>query len=173
MIPVPWRCVESWRCVACGVCCKGYQVVLGFEEWVNLIRLYGVKVTQPGVSKFYLGKKGNGACLFLSRSFNTWLCGLQDMKPKACKLWPFKILLRPKFGRPNEAVYKIKNRNLFVYVDPACVGIRWGNPTQEFTYGTLTELVEIATGILLAAGLVGLGSYVAVRRRKTISKEDI
>lgn len=69
------------------------------------------------------------------------------MKPKACKLWPFKILSIPKFGRPNEAIYKYKNRNFFVYVDPSCMGIRWGKPTPEFTYRTLTELVEIATGL--------------------------
>ncbi len=147
MIPVPWRCVKSWRCVACGMCCKGYEVALGFEEWVNLIRLYGVQVTRLSMSRFYLGKKGDGACLFLHRFPDAWLCGLQNMKPKACKLWPFKISLRPKFGRPNEAIYKHKDRYLFVYVDPACPGIRWGNPTQEFTYGILTELVEIATGI--------------------------
>lgn len=147
MIPIPWKYVESWNCIACGVCCKGYQVVLGFNEWVNLIRKYGVGVTTPGISKFYLGKKGDGTCIFLTKFYDTWLCGLQNMKPKACKLWPFKILSGPEFGRPNEAGYKYKDRNLFVYVDPACIGIRWGKPTQEFTYKTLTELIEIALGL--------------------------
>ena len=69
------------------------------------------------------------------------------MKPKACKLWPFKILLEPKFGRPNEAAYKYGDKNFFVYVDPSCIGIRWGEPKPEFTYRTLTELVEIAMGL--------------------------
>ena len=27
------------------------------------------------------------------------------------------------------------------------MGITWGNPTQEFTYGTLREFVEIALGL--------------------------
>jgi len=147
MMPIPWRYVGSWNCVACGVCCKGYQVVLGFNEWVNLIRKYGVGVTRPGVSKFYLGKRDDGTCVFLTRLYDTWLCGLQDMKPKACKLWPFKVLSRPKFGRPNEAHYKYGDREFFVYVDPACIGIRWGKPTQEFTYRTLPEFVEIALGL--------------------------
>ncbi|MGQ9460408.1 MAG: YkgJ family cysteine cluster protein [Candidatus Bathyarchaeaceae archaeon] len=147
MIPIPWRYLESWNCIACGMCCKGYQVVLGFNEWINLIRTYGVGVTQPGIDKIYLGKKGDGTCLFLYKSFDTWLCGLQNMKPKACKLWPFKVLSRPEFGRPNEAVYKYGDKNFFVYVDPSCIGIRWGKPTQEFTYRTLTELIEIATGL--------------------------
>jgi Fe-S-cluster containining protein len=147
MMPIPWRYVESWNCIACGICCKGYQVVLGFNEWVNLVRTYGVGVTHPGIDKFYLGKKGDGTCLFLYKFFDTWLCGLQDTKPKACKLWPFKILSKPEFGRSNEAVYKYGNRNFFVYVDPSCIGMRWGKPTPEFTYRTLTELVEIATGL--------------------------
>lgn len=147
MISIPWRYVESWNCIACGICCKGYQVVLGFNEWVNLVRTYGVGITRPSVNKFYLGKKSDGTCLFLYKFLDAWLCGLQDMKPKACKLWPFKILARPKFGRPNEAVYKYRDRNFFVYVDPSCIGIRWGKPTPEFTYRTLTELVEIATGL--------------------------
>ena len=147
MTPIPWRYVESWNCVACGICCRGYQVVLGFNEWVNIIRSYGVEVIQPGISKFYLGKKGDGTCLFLYKFFDTWLCGLQDRKPKACKLWPFKILSTPKFGRPKKAVFRYKDRNLFAYVDPACIGIRWGKPTPEFTYRTLTELIEVALGL--------------------------
>jgi len=117
MMSIPWRYLESWNCIACGTCCKGYQVVLGFNEWVNLIRTYGVGVTQPGVNKFYLGKKGDGTCIFLYKPFDTWLCGLQGMKPKACKLWPFKILSRPKFGRPNEAVYKYRDKN-FLLTEP-------------------------------------------------------
>jgi Fe-S-cluster containining protein len=147
MIPVPWRYVESWDCIACGMCCKGYQVVLRFNEWVNIIRKYGVGVTQPGISQFYLGKKGDGTCIFLTKLYDNWLCGLQNMKPKACKLWPFKILSRPRFGRPNEAVYKDGDRKLFIYVDPACIGTRWGKPTQEFTYRILPEFVEIALGL--------------------------
>jgi len=147
MIPIPWRYVESWNCVACGMCCKGYQVVLGFNEWVNIIRNYGVGVTQPGISKFYLGKKSDGACIFLTKLYDTWLCELQNMKPKACKLWPFKILSRPEFGSPNEATYKCMDRNLFVYIDPACIGTRWGKPTQEFTHRTLPEFIEIAVGL--------------------------
>ena len=148
MIPSPWRFVDSWRCIACGICCRAYQVVLGFNEWVDIIRKYGVGVTQPSVSRFYLGKKGDGTCFFLTKFYDSWLCGLQNMKPKACKLWPFKILSRPKFGRPREALYRYRDRNFFVYVDSACAGLSWGKPTQEFTYRTLSEFIEIALGLL-------------------------
>jgi Fe-S-cluster containining protein len=147
MMPVPWRCVESWNCIACGLCCHGYKVVLRFSEWVHIIRKYGMGVTQPGLSKFFLGKKGDGTCIFLSKVLNAWFCGLQSMKPRACKLWPFKIFSRPKFGRSNEAIYKHQDKDLFVYADPACIGIRWGKPMQEFTYRILPEFVEIALGL--------------------------
>jgi len=69
------------------------------------------------------------------------------MKPIACKLWPFKIHGKPKFGRPNEASYTYRGKKLFIYVDPSCIGIRWGNPTHKFTYKVMPELVEIALGM--------------------------
>jgi len=147
MIPIPWSHVKYWSCIACGICCKGYDVVLGFNEWVNVVRTYGVGVTEPGISKFYLRKKDDGTCIFLYKLSDIWLCGLQQMKPRACKIWPFKIHDKPKFGRPNEASYTYIGRKLFIYVDSSCLGTRWGNPTQEFTYKTLPELVEIALGI--------------------------
>jgi hypothetical protein len=146
-MPIPWKYVESWNCIACGICCKEYQVVLGFNEWVNLIRTYGVGVTQPGITSFYLEKKSDGTCVFLHNFFDKQLCLLQGMKPKACKIWPFKILATPKFGKSNEAVYKYRDRNFFVYVDPACIGTRWGKPTQEFMHRILPELIEIALGL--------------------------
>lgn len=147
MVPVPWRYVESWKCVACGLCCKGFDVVLSFPEWTSIIRDYGVGVTEPSISKFYLRKKSDGTCVFLCKFFDRWLCGLQHMKPLACKLWPFKIHNNPKFGRPNEASYDYKDKKLFIYVDPSCIGMQWGNPSKEFLSKTMTELVEIALGL--------------------------
>ena len=147
MKPVPWKYVDSWNCIACGACCKGFEVVLSIPEWINIIRSYGAGVTQPTISKFHLKRRNDGSCIFLCKYFDQWLCGLQYMKPTACKLWPFKILSRPKFGRPNEASYEYKNRRLYVYVDPSCTGIRWGNPVQDFMQKTITEIVEIALGL--------------------------
>lgn len=114
---------------------------------MNIVRTYGVGVTEADISKFYLRKRDDGTCVFLHKLYNTWLCGLQHMKPTACKLWPFKILGRPKYGSPNEASYDYRGRSLFIYVDPSCIGIRWGNPTEELTYKAIPELVEIALGL--------------------------
>jgi hypothetical protein len=68
------------------------------------------------------------------------------MKPIACKLWPFKISNKPKWGRPNEALYSHNGMKLYVYVDPSCAGIRWGNPNQEFANSVLPEFVDLALG---------------------------
>jgi len=147
MIPIPWRYVQSWDCIACGACCRGYDVVLSFPEWLSIVRSYGVGVTESSISKFYLKRTSDGSCIFLCKYFDQWLCGLQYVKPTACKLWPFKILSRPKFGRPNDALYNHKSRRLYVYVEPLCIGIRWGNPSQGFMHKTMTEFVEIALGL--------------------------
>jgi len=147
MKPIPWKYVKFWNCIACGACCKGFDVILGYKEWVNIIRRYGIEVTLPGITRLYLRKRIDGSCVFLSRFSGMWLCTLQHMKPRACKLWPFKIYNEPKYGRPHQAVYTFDSRRFFIYVDPSCMGLTWGDPTPEFTYGTLREFVEIALGL--------------------------
>lgn len=146
MLPIPWRQIESWNCLACGSCCKGYEVVLDFPEWINIVKDYGVNYTQSGISKLFLKHKADGTCIFLYNDYGGPLCSLQHMKPMACKLWPFKISDRPKYGKPNEAAYRIGERSLFVYVEPSCVGIRFGNPSREFVSATLPEFVGLALG---------------------------
>jgi len=147
MKPLPWRYIKSWNCIACGACCKGFDVVLGYKEWVDIIRRYGIEVTQPSITKLYLRRRSDGSCVFLGRFYDMWLCALQHMKPRACKLWPFKIYNEPKYGLPDQAFYNLDGRRLFVYVTPLCLGIRWGSPTQEFVYGTMREFVDIALGV--------------------------
>jgi Fe-S-cluster containining protein len=147
MIPVSWRNVKSWNCIDCGACCRDYQVVLDFNEWVKIVRNYGVEATKAGVSKLYLRKKSDGTCIFLTKLGDTFLCGLQHMKPKACKIWPVKIFFRPKFGMPRDALYRYRDRNFFVYLDPACLGLSWVKPSREFKYRILSEFIEIVAGL--------------------------
>ena len=147
MTPVPWRNVKSWNCVECGLCCRDYHVVLNFNEWTNIVRNYGVAATIPSVSKLLLGKKVDGTCCFLTCTNDNCFCGLQYMKPLACKIWPFKVHDHPKFDNPNEAVYRYRDRSFFIYVDPACTGLSWGKPTPEFKYKALPEFVDVATGL--------------------------
>jgi len=146
MLPIPWRYIQDWNCTVCGLCCKGLDVVLDFPEWMKIVKAYGVGFTEPGISRFYLKHKSDGTCVFLYNFHGTFLCALQQMKPIACKLWPFKVSDKPKYGRPNEAVFDYGEKKLYVYVDPSCFGLQWGNPTQEFMNGTLMEFVDLALG---------------------------
>jgi Fe-S-cluster containining protein len=143
---VPWNVVNSWHCNMCGICCKQYDVVLKFPEWLGIVKTFGAEYTAPTISRFSLGRSANGSCLFLQATPTTSFCGLQHAKPQACKLWPFKVLDKPKYGRPNDAVYNYGSRKLFVYVDPACPGLRFGVPSPEFAYSVVPEFVEIALG---------------------------
>ena len=140
--------MHSWRCVSCSTCCRDYHVVLNFDEWVKIVRDYGVEATKAGLSKLFINKKSDGTCVFLKIFGDNCVCGLQHMKPKACKIWPFKVHLTPRYGNPNEARFSYRNQNFFVYVDPACAGLSWGEPTQEFKFRILPEFIDVAVGIL-------------------------
>ncbi|MGD0029325.1 MAG: YkgJ family cysteine cluster protein [Candidatus Bathyarchaeia archaeon] len=144
---VPWRFIADWQCVACGECCKLYSVVINFNEWLKIVKTYGVEQTVPGISKLFIRRKEDGSCTFLDNFSNKYACGIQYMKPAACQLWPFKILARPEYGYPNEAAYPIFGKLLFVYGDPMCKGIRYGTPTSEFANYTLREFLELSLGI--------------------------
>ena len=144
MEPVPWQRVKSWNCITCGICCREFDVILTFWEWANIIRKFGASAIKPSVTRLCLGKKSDGTCVFLYNSSGSWLCALQQSKPKACKLWPFKILEQPRYDRDKEAIYQYGDKDFFVYVDPSCLGITWGIPTKRFISETLPEFIEIA-----------------------------
>jgi hypothetical protein len=143
---VPWQYIEDWKCIACGYCCRLYSVVLGFPEWLRIVKTFGVEKTAAGLDKLYIKKADDGSCSFLCRFADTYYCGLQNMKPHACKLWPFKVLSEPKYGQARQAVFNYGGRQLFIYADAMCAGLRYGNPTWEFNHQTLAEFAELAVG---------------------------
>jgi Fe-S-cluster containining protein len=144
---IPWRYIADWKCISCGNCCLFYSVVLDFSEWLGIVKNYGVEYTASDLSKLYIRRKSDGSCTFLKNGGNICLCGLQHTKPRACKLWPFKILSEPRFGYPNEAMYDYSDNTVFAYADSSCQGLRLGIPTMEFARHTLREFVEIAVGV--------------------------
>lgn len=144
--PVPWSFVHSWRCVNCGRCCRRYVVELTADEWVQITRLYGFEVTIPSLGAHYLKKRADGSCIFLYRVGDRWLCGLQHLKPKSCKLWPFYLREKPVYGFPELAKYSYLGREFYVYADPYCRGLIWGQPSKELVKYLLPELVEIKLG---------------------------
>jgi len=144
---IPWSYIKSWTCFECGECCKRYVVKLTFREWLNIVHRFGVGVTISSTTGFYLKRRIDGRCVFLYKASDRWLCGIQDMKPIACKLWPFRILKKPKFGHEDEASFMYRGRRFFIYVDPACRGITWGSPSADFISKTLPEFIDISLGL--------------------------
>ncbi len=141
---LPWRNVADWRCLSCGDCCRLYTVVIDFGEWLRIVRDYGVGNTVAGLDKLYIKRRADGSCNFLGHPLGVYRCGLQHTKPKACQLWPFRILSMPKHGYAEAAAYQYGEMKLFVYVDSSCSGIRYGAPTPSFINGALKEFVDIA-----------------------------
>jgi Fe-S-cluster containining protein len=106
-----------------------------------------VEHTVSGLNKLFINRRSDGTCTFLNNGSKICLCGLQHMKPRACQLWPFKVLPTPQYGYPGEALYLYHGKPVFVYADPVCKGLRLGKPTFEFANSTMEEFVQIATGI--------------------------
>ena len=143
---VPWQRINNWKCTNCGICCKFYNVVLGFDEWFKIVNSYGAGQTVSGLDKLFIRREPDGTCAFLYNFNGKDWCGLQYMKPRACQLWPFKILNTPKHGYPQEAAYPIFGDKLFIYADTTCQGLSYGYPRWEFSKLALKEFVELAAG---------------------------
>lgn len=131
----------------CGDCCKLYSVVLNFHEWLGIVKSFGVEHTNSGLDRLFLRRRGDGSCVFLGSDWSVNSCWLQCMKPRACQLWPFKVLGRPEFGYGEAARFSFGENELFVYADPMCRGLRFGSPSLEFAGRTVREFVEIALGL--------------------------
>ena len=144
---VPWQNIADWHCKACSYCCKLYGVVINFQEWLNIAKTFGVETTIAGLERFYIKRTDDGSCAFLYRHANNCYCGLQKMKPQACKIWPFKVISEPKYGQPNQAAYDYGGLRLYVYADTMCSGLRYGEPTWEFKHTKVKEFTELALGI--------------------------
>jgi Fe-S-cluster containining protein len=144
---VPWQNIADWRCKGCGYCCKLYMVVINFPEWLNIVKLYGVDTTVTGLDKLYIKRCSDGSCSFLCNKSNRYFCALQNTKPEACKIWPFKILSEPKYGEEKQAAFDYRGTRLYIYADSMCSGLRYGSPSWEFRYTTLKEFAELALGL--------------------------
>ncbi|MCW3998614.1 MAG: YkgJ family cysteine cluster protein [Candidatus Bathyarchaeota archaeon] len=144
---VPWQNVADWRCRGCGYCCKLYSVVLGFTEWLHLTKTFGAETTEAGLNRFFIKRCSDGSCAFLCSSNRNYFCGLQSMKPQACKIWPFKVLAEPKYGEEKQAAYLYRGSTIYVYVDTMCNGLRYGAPTWEFERVVVREFAELSLGL--------------------------
>lgn len=145
MKPLPWRRIKFWTCIRCGECCA-LTVQLTMREWLDLTKMYGYSIADQDIGGFFLRKTIDKECPFLSSIRAGSICGLQNTKPLACKIWPFRILAEPKYGEDSEALFKYRNERFYVYVIPNCPGITWGTPTENFFKKILPELIGIRLG---------------------------
>jgi Fe-S-cluster containining protein len=120
------------------------EITLKFDELLNLAKTHGICSAKAGFRGFSLQKKDDGSCRFLSRINGLSICELQNMKPKACRLWPFKVLKWPKYGRAREALFNYKERRFFIYIDPSCPAIGWGKPMANMLENIIPEFIKIA-----------------------------
>jgi Fe-S-cluster containining protein len=143
---IPWRQISNWRCIGCGECCKDYSVVLDFPEWLTIAQTFGAENVVRGLDRLFIRRLPDGRCAFLCQLAGLPLCGLQNMKPNACKLWPFKVLTEPRYGDENQAVFEYIGKRLYIYADSNCAGLKYGSPNWEFSALTLREFADIALG---------------------------
>lgn len=122
-------------------------MVINFHEWLRIVKNFGVEHTTSGLDKLYIRRRSDGACTFLGSGPYASTCTLQRAKPRACQLWPFKVLMRPQYGFAKEAEFPIGESKVFVYADPMCNGLTLGSPTFDFANYTVKEFVEIAAGL--------------------------
>jgi len=116
------------------------------HEYARISHRYGHDVVILGLGRAYLRKRRDGRCIFQYCESGCRLCGLQAEKPYACKMWPFIVCKKPLHGRQQAASWNGPYGRIYVYVDPRCPRITFGEPTQYLINKVLREFVEIAIG---------------------------
>lgn len=137
---VPWRKVKSWACLGCGTCCTRFDVALRPYEYAKIFKLMPEAVVVD--VKPYL-RRIKGRCVFLNEY---GLCTLQELglKPFSCKVWPFLVYDRPKYGNREEAEFYYVGEKYYVYLNKyavTCPGINAGKP--EELPNIISEIIEI------------------------------
>ncbi len=83
----------SYRCVTCGECCKGFGgIFITPEELTKMARHLGLSeddffrdYCETLNRKISIRVGSNGYCVF----WKDKLCGIHQVKPTPCRLWPF------------------------------------------------------------------------------------
>ena len=144
---IPWGHVEFWRCYGCGyICCGSSVVPLTTSEWVKIVQNFGAEATESDGRGLYLGKQMGNRCVFQYNYLGKQLCAIQYMKPRSCKIWPFKIYNRPKRGNAEMATFNYHGERVYIYLDTHCLGIKIGKPNKYFREAIIPEFLDIFLG---------------------------
>ena len=124
-MPISWSKAKRWSCVRCGKCCIDYIVPLTYREAFRLQSVYGVRIYKLGDR--YVLKGAGEPCPFLILRPYSSICTIQNEKPRACKLYPFIIRLKPIDNASKEyAEFTYKGNKYYVYLQSGCRGIGQG-----------------------------------------------
>jgi len=115
-------------------------------EWIELSKTYGYGMVAQNIDGFFINKTVEGWCPFLYRTMGGSGCGLQQTKPLACKLWPFRISDHPRHGFKEEAAFQHNGNTFYVYGIPFCSGFRYGTPNEHFVKDVVPEFLDMRTG---------------------------
>ncbi len=99
------------------------------------------------MSGFYIRKTLDNWCPFLYKQTTDSFCSLQQTKPLACRLWPFRMANQPTHGNEEAARFQHRNNIYYVYVIPFCRGITYGRPTEFFAKYVIPEFLDIRLGL--------------------------
>jgi len=145
--PIPWSKIENWFCIACGNCCREFKVPLSAYEAIKLAEIFGYDRLELGLKGYYLRKRPDRRCVFQVYSNGKWICGIQSIKPLACRLWPFMVRSKPRHGYKDEAEYEYKGQKFYVYVNPYCRGLIFGKPSRMLIEKVIPEFIELSMGL--------------------------
>ncbi|MBS7644317.1 MAG: YkgJ family cysteine cluster protein [Candidatus Bathyarchaeia archaeon] len=143
---IPWRRVHDWLCLGCGECCKRFEIPLMGPEYARVLGRYGLTALKFELGRVCLNKRFDGRCVFQYRDGFRWLCGLQQEKPISCKLWPFAVFTKPRYGRSRDSAYRYLDVEYYLYVHPSCRGLTYGSPSVHLAEMVLPEVIEIWLG---------------------------
>jgi len=115
-------------------------------EYVKILNEFGLSALKFSLGQICLNKRFDNRCVFQYRRGLEWLCGLQKDKSISCKLWPFVVFTRPKYGRASESTYKYHESKYYIYVYPQCQGLTYCCSSPHLLR-VLSEVIEIWDGM--------------------------
>jgi len=123
---IPWRRVDRWMCISCGECCSRFTVPLQMYEVIFFLHTSPWALTR--VNGRVMLEERDGRCAFQSGR----CCGIQEFKPKACKLFPFYLLDKPLREQDiYDTIYIAGSQAYYVYIHRMCSGLGVGYASEK------------------------------------------
>ncbi len=144
---IAWSKLKDWLCNACGWCCSEFKVPLRLYETSLLANIFGYECMESRVGTFYLRRRADGRCIFQVKESEKLICGIQPLKPMACRMWPFIVCERPDHGYREESSFDFRGETFYVYANPCCRCLVYGRPSLRLINFVLPEFIEMKLGM--------------------------